>query len=297
VAEAILTVDEQGTIVSANSAVRRLFGRSPEELGGQAATALVEPKRAAALVAHLAAHRAGQEASAGGFETVGLRRDGSTFPMDLLVAATQSGERRLFVLSFRDTTEQRAQMDALEYRALHDPLTGLPNRTLFADRLGQALQMAARQDLPFAVLVLDLDDFKDVNDELGHDAGDRLLAQASDRLRSACRAADTVARLGGDEFAVLMGPVADGPNAPALARKMLHALGHPFEVAGGLVRVRASIGIARYPEHAADAGALLRCADAAMYAAKRSGEGFAVYRPELERAGDSSLLMFGRGGT
>ncbi|HEV3232807.1 MAG TPA: diguanylate cyclase [Candidatus Dormibacteraeota bacterium] len=165
---------------------------------------------------------------------------------------------------------------ALQYQALHDPLTGLPNRTLFTDRLTQALLQHHRDSRRMALLMLDLDGFKEVNDRLGHHAGDLLLRDVSTRLREALRESDTVARLGGDEFAVLPAGTDGIAAAARTAEKLMGALRRPFQVDGRLVEVRASVGIAMCPEDGADADSLLRAADAAMYSAKRSGSGYAT---------------------
>ena len=297
VAEGVLTIDRRGGIVSANPAVRRLFGYSPDELVGRKIQSLLAANQARSFKTYFDSRERqalDRFAAAGAHETTGMRRDGSTFPMEILIGETRPADQGQYVVSLRDVTERKAHMDALEYQALHDALTGLPNRMLFSDRLSQALQVAAREQQRFAVLLLDLDNFKDVNDALGHEAGDRLLATAADRLRGACRAADTVSRLGGDEFGVLMSPGAGSPNAKALARKMLAALEAPFELAGRVVDVRASIGIAEFPEHGMETGTLLRHADAAMYAAKRAHAGLQMYTPDQERAAERRVLMIGQ---
>jgi diguanylate cyclase (GGDEF)-like protein len=170
---------------------------------------------------------------------------------------------------------------ALRHQALHDALTGLPNRVLLQDRVQQAMLAAQHDPQPLALLLLDLDRFKEVNDTLGHQHGDLLLQQVAERLRATLRGADTVARLGGDEFAVLL-PATDPAGATIAADRVHAALDTPFVVAGQSLRIGASLGLALCPEHGRDPQVLLRHADVAMYAAKRSGEACATYTPERD---------------
>jgi diguanylate cyclase (GGDEF)-like protein/PAS domain S-box-containing protein len=192
----------------------------------------------------------------------------------------------------QDITERKEWEEALEHQALHDALTDLPNRTLLHDRLRQAILAAHRDSLPLALAVMDLDRFKEVNDALGHAAGDLLLQQVGMRLRRALRAADTVARLGGDEFAVLL-PTANAEGATLAASKLLHALEQPFIVEGQSLVVGASVGIALCPEHGEDAETLLRRADVAMYVAKRTGSGCATYTLEHDQHSRGRLALVG----
>jgi diguanylate cyclase (GGDEF)-like protein len=177
--------------------------------------------------------------------------------------------------------ERAHQADQLRHQALHDALTGLPNRALLQDRLSQALMAANREGGPTALLLLDLDRFKDVNDTLGHEAGDLLLNQMASRFRSLIRDSDTVARLGGDEFAILL-PRATEAGALRAATSFLASLTQPFTLVGQSFYLSASIGIAMYPGHGDDATSLLRHADVAMYRAKRDGDGYALYEAETD---------------
>jgi diguanylate cyclase (GGDEF)-like protein len=158
-------------------------------------------------------------------------------------------------------------------RAFVDPLTGLPNRTRFMDRLERSVALAERTGGGFAVLFVDLDGFKAVNDAYGHQAGDAMLRALAARMTGAVRRSDTVARLAGDEFTVLTGEPIDAQNVRVLAEKLVTACAAPVEVDGRMLRVSASIGVARFPDHGADADALVRAADAAMYVAKWGGTG------------------------
>lgn len=185
--------------------------------------------------------------------------------------------------------EQRAR---IEYLALHDDLCGIPNRVLLGDRIAAALAHASRSGRLVSVLFLDLDRFKNINDSLGHAAGNDLLRAAAARLTATVRAGDTVARLGGDEFAVLLPAVDDASVPAAVAEKILAAFREPFEVAGRQLFVSPSIGVSMHPEDAADAGELLRNADAAMYRAKENGRNtFELYTSELNQRAHQRLSM------
>jgi diguanylate cyclase (GGDEF)-like protein len=161
--------------------------------------------------------------------------------------------------------------EELRHMAQHDPLTDLPNRALFNDRLRHELARATRQHGRFAMLFLDLDHFKPVNDNYGHDVGDKVLRQIARRLQDCVRAADTVGRIGGDEFVVLMAELSDSDQILALAEKLREALRRSFVVEGHELSISCSIGVAVYPEDGTDAAALTKCADDAMYRAKEEG--------------------------
>jgi len=171
----------------------------------------------------------------------------------------------------RALDESRAAEERIRHLAQHDPLTDLPNRALFSDRLNQALSNARRDGQHLAVMFIDLDNFKPVNDNHGHEVGDRLLQQVASRLRHSLRESDTVARVGGDEFIALLRNTSDPPDALAVAAKLAEALVEPFEIDGRAIEVTASIGIALYPDHGTGDIELLRHADDAMYEAKRNG--------------------------
>jgi diguanylate cyclase (GGDEF)-like protein/PAS domain S-box-containing protein len=175
------------------------------------------------------------------------------------------------VLNYRDVSQRKQTEKQLEYRAYYDSLTGLPNRLLFRDRLVNSLGAAKRNRVGVAVMYLDVDHFKLVNDGLGHSFGDRLLADIAQRLHGALRASDTISRIGGDEFSVLLPEVLSAEAVAGVARKVLESLTKPFRVDGHELFVTASIGISCYPNDGEDAETLLKCADAAMYRAKELG--------------------------
>lgn len=182
------------------------------------------------------------------------------------------------------------QAQDMEYQAFHDELTSLPNRMLFLDRLAQAITRSQREKIPFAIMLLDLNRFKEVNDTLGHNMGDQLLQQVSCRLNDTVRESDTVARLGGDEFVILMERIVL-EHAPEKAEKIIKLLDRPFMLAGQLVDVSASIGIAYFPVHGNDSVSLLQKADLAMYAAKRNHSGFEIYSGALIQGSRADLAF------
>ena len=282
VSDGLATIDQAGIMESANPAVVKLFGYSEEELTGQQADILIATTHRSAFDNYLQRRLNLDIPVSGAHETMGKRKNGSLFPLEFVVSSMQVGSRHLFIATLRDISERKAHTDALEYQALHDALTGLPNRSLFGDRLRQALLAARRNQKMFGVLLLDLDRFKDINDSLGHDRGDSLLQEVTARLRGVLRATDTIARLGGDEFAVLTTDAKHPEDVVASARKILASLEGPFAIGDQMVETGASIGIAMYPVHGDDPSTLLRRADVAMYVAKRSGGGYALYQPEQE---------------
>ena len=174
-------------------------------------------------------------------------------------------------------SEEIAERDSLEHRALHDAVTGLPNGTLFGDRLENALQQARRHSWRLSVLFLDLDGFKQVNDTHGHDVGDCVLKEVATRLVDATRGGDSIGRRGGDEFLVLMLEVQDDASTIILATKLCERVAEPIVIDGIIVTVGMSIGVATYPDDATTAAELLKCADTAMYVAKKGRLGVARY--------------------
>jgi len=296
VADGVMTTDEGGFIESFNRAAQRLFGYATTEvLGREAKLLMAEPYRGE-FAGFLAGYmRPGRDPASpsGSREMWGRRKDGSTFPIEF--RATEmllSGERR-FVGILRDISEQRAQREALEYQALHDVLTGLPNRTLLNDRLRQAILTGQRERKSVALLIMDMDGFKEVNDTCGHDVGDLLLQQVALRLESLLRNSDTMARLGGDEFAFLPAGETGVEGGARTAKKILAALEQPFTIAQRSIHASASIGIAVYPDHGQDQQTLLRHADVAMYIAKRARRGYAVYAPQLDDRNAARLELTG----
>ncbi|MFN7086642.1 MAG: putative bifunctional diguanylate cyclase/phosphodiesterase [Burkholderiales bacterium] len=195
------------------------------------------------------------------------------------------------------TSEMQARAAAFEKQAMrsatHDALTDLPNRVLLYDRLEQGLYAAWNDKRRLAILILDLDRFKEINDTLGHNNGDRVIKQVALRLRDIVREPDTLARLGGDEFAVMLREITAAEDAVAMARRIQEALQAPFMLEGMKLDIQASMGIACYPEHGADADVLLQRADVAMYVAKKNHSGLVVYSAELDRHSPQRLMLMG----
>ncbi|MEO8385296.1 MAG: EAL domain-containing protein, partial [Betaproteobacteria bacterium] len=209
------------------------------------------------------------------------------------VSVTQKGEIGALASSFNHMLAGIASREKENLRlAFEDHLTGLPNRAMFHDRLTQALMIAKRSAQPGAVMMLDLDRFKYINDTLGHQVGDLVLKEVAKRLRSVLRESDSVARLGGDEFAILL-PSGEPEHARSVAQKILHSLESPIVIDGQPIDVGTSIGVVYYPEHGEDANMLLRRADIAMYAAKRAKGGFAIYDMRLEDDRQDHLTLLG----
>ncbi|MDH4234984.1 MAG: diguanylate cyclase [Gallionella sp.] len=186
----------------------------------------------------------------------------------------------------RELVERKAAEERMQYMAHHDVLTGLPNRALFSDRLQRGLVLAKRDKGHLALMFLDLDKFKPVNDTYGHAVGDQLLKEVAQRLQNCVRESDTVSRIGGDEFVVLLPSIEAEQDAMLVAEKMLHALNQTFELAGQSLHISCSIGVAVYPEHGNDELTLTHNADIAMYYTKSGGRNNArLYRPEMQGAG------------
>jgi diguanylate cyclase (GGDEF)-like protein/PAS domain S-box-containing protein len=294
VVDGIVTVDEHGLIESFNRSARRLFGYTEEEAIGQPVGLIVragEEDDASEATMSVARGRAGSHTAAGLIGTVGRRKDGSCFPIEVKTGQMQIGDRTFAIDSIRDVSERKAYIEALGHQAVHDALTGLPNRILFTDRINQAVASGDRAGEPRAVLVMDLDGFKQVNDTFGHDRGDTLLTEIGGRLSGSLRETDTVARLGGDEFAILLDGLGDLPAAATAAWKIQQACETPFEIDHEVVRVSTSVGIALFPEHGKTSAQLLHRADLAMYHAKRSGASYAVYDAAQEKQIAHSLAL------
>ena len=283
----ISILDPDGRIRYVSPAVEHILGYRPEErVGADAFGAETHPDDAAKMREAFAEGLSRPGGVSGPLEFRVRRRDGHWCHLEA-VAANRLGHPAVegIVVNARDVTERKAYEERLARQATHDSLTGLPNRRLLMDRLGQALARAGRSGQRVAVLYLDLDDFKVVNDSLGHDAGDELLVAVAERLRDCLRPEDTVARLGGDEFAVLVEDAEDAAAAARVAERIGEALREaPFEVRDRRMTVGASVGVVLADEQRRGAEDLLRGADLAMYEAKDRGKaGHAVFDPETER--------------
>lgn len=294
VVDAIITIDTTGVIQSCNPAVQTIFGYTRDELLGQNIKILMPEPYRSLHDEYLARYaRSGKTHIFGSTrELTGMRKDGTVFPMDLAVSEMRIAGQRHYIGILRDITERKLQTAALEHQALHDGLTGLPNRILLSDRLSQAIRRASRESSHLALMLLDLDRFKEINDTLGHHVGDQVLQHTARRLCAELRESDTVARLGGDEFAVLL-PTADLEHAVRIAKKLIDAVEQPYPLENQTLHIGASFGIALYPDHGDDEGVLMRHADVAMYVAKRASLGYAIYDPAKDRHSLRNLAMMG----
>jgi diguanylate cyclase (GGDEF)-like protein/PAS domain S-box-containing protein len=263
-------------IAFVNDGFCAIYGRPREEIIGETPVAFGIVDRHQAIFHSLLQHVFARQAFAA--EATAQRKNGSEFELDLqLVPVEDGGELTHWVAFLRDVTDSRNEIVALRHQAMHDGLTDLPNRMMLFDRLADALEAARSDGRLIALLLMDLDRFKEVNDTFGHHFGDVLLKQVAFRLRNQLHVDDTVARLGGDEFAIVLTSALD-PNAVAMtARRILNSLQQPFVVEGQVLEVGASIGIALYPQHGSDVRTLMRRADVAMYATKQSNAGFTFH--------------------
>ena len=271
-AEAVVVTDEDFRFVTVNPAFTRMSGYEAAEVVGQDASLLNSSQHDAAFYAE--ARRAAKEEGGWSGEMWQKRRDGHEFLCAMQATAIREpdGQRRLFVLVASDITDRRRIEQELRYLANYDTLTNLPNRTLLSERLSRAIVRARRESHRLALLFLDLDRFKDVNDSLGHATGDRILRMAAQRLQQAAGAQHTVARIGGDEFTVLLEDLASPAEADACAQRLLDAFDQPLRLDDRQeIVITPSIGICLYPDHAQVPTDLLKHADTAMYQAKAAG--------------------------
>lgn len=265
---AIMVTDDQGVILQVNRAFREITGYAEREVVGQTPERLNSGEQSPNLYRYLQerVERAGRWTG----EILIRKHDGSNFPAWITVSSVRnnSGEATNYVAIFSDITPLKLSLEQIEHLAHHDPLTGLPNRLLLNDRLRVAVRQAKRNNHSVALLFLDLDRFKDINDSLGHMVGDKLLLEFAARIRSRVREEDTVARLGGDEFVVLINRVGSVHEVEVIARKIMAGQQQPIRLDNRELVVSISIGISLFPQDSRDADELIRHADAAMYHAK-----------------------------
>lgn len=284
--DAIVLTDADGNIISWNRGAETTFGYPAAAIVGKPISTLFTP---AYTDIHTTNSEINELAAAGllhtsstAVEIRGLKSDGTELPLEISVSSWVTPEGTYYSGIIRDVTERKSLEDQLTHQALHDPLTKLPNRVLFRDRVEHALARAERRQTDIAVLFLDLDNFKTVNDTLGHTAGDALLLAVAERLQGCLRMSDTASRLGGDEFAVLIEDTTNTDGGVLVARRILDVLKRPFEVSGRSVFVGASVGISLSSPVAANPSTLLRNADVAMYMAKSQGKNqYAVFESEM----------------
>lgn len=273
-ADGIVTIDTKGRIQSFNLAAQKIFGYSEEEVLQKNVSILMPSPHREAHDAHIERYLTTRRSHIFGLtrEFEGVRHDGRLFPMELAISEIQTGNTRLFTGMIRDISGQKLAQQRIKHLAHFDTLTHLPNRSLFFDRLGQAIIIAKRNYRSIALLYMDLDGFKDVNDSLGHHFGDLLLVKVAERMGMNVRESDTLARLGGDEFTLILNDVQEADAVAVVAKKIIESISEPFNLEGHVVNIGVSVGIARYPNDANSSSSLLIAADRAMYAAKEAGK-------------------------
>ncbi len=225
-------------------------------------------------------------------EISALHRDGHAFPIELSITSLKIGDKHEFSAFIRDITEKKKSEEMIWQQANFDTLTGLPNRRMFHDRLEQEIKKSHRSGFPMALMLLDLDRFKEVNDTLGHAQGDVLLVEAARRIAECVRESDTVARLGGDEFTVILSEVEDANIVERIAQNIILRLAAPFQLHQEMAYVSASVGITLYPNDAQNIDSLIKNADQAMYLAKNSGRNrFSYFTAALQEAAQTRLRL------
>ncbi len=284
--DAIITISESGVIEIFNPAAERIFGYSGSEIVGRNVSLLMPEPHRGRHDGYLKRYLETGESKILGVvrEVTGVRKNGTGFPLELTASEVWVEARRLYIASARDITARKEAEQHIMYLANHDALTGLPNRILLQDRIRQAIAQARRGNARGAVLFIDLDQFKTINDSLGHDVGDLLLKAVAERLVSGLRSEDTVARQGGDEFIVVLPRVANAQDAGTVAQKLLDALMLPYQAKGSELHTSASIGIAIFPDDGEDGDTLLKNSDTAMYHAKEAGRtNYQFFTPEMNQ--------------
>lgn len=294
--DGVVLVDREGTILMVNASMAAMSGYSVEQLRGQSVSIFLPPhlrdKHGQQMRDYFLQPSKRAMGAMGAGQNLWLARpDGTTLPVDIALGHSEvyGGTAVAFV---RDVSEVRQMQSHMQYQATHDTLTGLFNRWQFNQRLEQGVAEASRHGRPMTLLLIDLDDFKTINDSYGHAAGDKALQEVARRLKACLRASDTLARLGGDEFTVLLTHLAQPGDARLVAHKLLEALQQPFQVNGADVSLAGSVGMASLPDDTVDAATLLRYADIAMYHAKENGRGrISVYAASMgEAVAEKNLL-------
>ena len=288
--DAIILMEETGKIVEVNRRAVEQFGYSREALLAMQGVELFPPEVQPEVRSRY--EKLVQTGERIDSTTTAIRRDQRTFPMDIVESRVELQGKNLLLAIFRDISERKAAEERIHYLAYHDSLTGLPNRTLLIDRLEQAIRQAHRHNAMLGVIFIDLDNFKTVNDTLGHEFGDELLQSAAMRIRSALRSEDTVARLGGDEFIVLIADPKTTADVAYVSGKIIESMEVPFIISGHTFHVTCSIGMSIYPRDGKDSGALMRTADEALYQVKKEGRNHAAFHtPEMHAAAIEYVRM------
>jgi diguanylate cyclase (GGDEF)-like protein/PAS domain S-box-containing protein len=282
--DAMVVVNQSGEIVLLNVQAEKQFGYRRDELIGQKVKNIIPKGFAERLIAD--ALRSAEDALAQqigtGIELNGRRKDGSEFPIEIMLSPLEGAEGVLVTAAIRDISVRKNAEALMIHSSEHDFLTGLPNRMLLSDRVNQAIRMAIRHKRKVAVLFLDLDGFKHINDSLGHPTGDKLLQSVGKRLVDCVRGSDTVSRQGGDEFVVLLSEEEDSEDASVTAKRMLRAVAEAHFVDQHDLHVTCSVGVSLYPDDGLNAETLIKNADTAMYQAKENGrQTYQYFKPAM----------------
>jgi len=293
--DAVVQMDFDGYITGWNHQAEKIFGWSAEEILEQTIEQTIIPER------YREAHRMGMQRYRASGETSvlnklieiqALHRDGHEFPVELSISVIDSPDLQEFNAYIRDISKRKQAESIIWNQANFDSLTSLPNRNLFLQRLEHEALSCDRSKLSLALLYIDLDRFKEVNDSMGHDMGDLLLVEISKRLKKAVREVDTVSRLSGDEFTIILGQIDDQIAVQRVCQQLLDTLSEPLKLDNEIVYQTASIGVSFYPDDADNTDVLQRNADQAMYAAKASGRNrFKFYTSELQERAQRKRQM------
>ena len=269
--DAIIVKDLNGIITNWNSGAERIFGYRESEIIGSSISLLIPPDRLEEESKIMKLVKRGKLPDH--FETVRWGKGDKPIDVSVTISPVKNSEGKIIGASkiASDITQRKESQERIQYLAHYDSLTGLPNRILLADRMKIAIGNAARYSKRLALLFVDLDRFKLVNDSLGHEIGDKLLKVAAERMQSTIRHIDTISRLGGDEFIVLLSQIAAAEDAARVAEKLIAAVSQPYRIEEHELLLTASVGISIYPDSGTEANSLLRNADASMYSAKEAG--------------------------
>jgi len=274
VVDGIITIDESREIESYNPAVNNMFNLNHRELKGVDLTSLFDEDSRLEFIRYFTSYLHQSWSCKQHIETsefIACNNDNTRFPIEINLSKMEIVDRTLFIVVIRDITERKRAEEKLMYLANFDELTGLPNRTLVRDRLSNCMARSERDDYFCAIIFIDLDTFKSINDTLGHDAGDQLLIEAADRLKKCVREVDTVARLGGDEFMLVLDEIHQLDEITEITLRILRSIEKPVVIQKQEIFTTASIGITVYPEDSMDIDVLIKNADTAMYRAKANG--------------------------
>ncbi len=282
--EGLVTLNEDGKIVSANNAMSIIFGYARSDFIGMELSNLVKSRKIQ-TVEHISALLNEQVDGSNVYKAdeQGQHQNGSAIPLKIDIREVYLEHEKHYTVLFRNVSEQYEAEKLIRHMAWHDSLTGLANRNLLSERLDEALKLARRLEKKVAVMILDLDKFKPVNDLHGHATGDKLLKVVAERLMKCAREVDTVARLGGDEFAIVFTNIEDDANIITIADRIIHSIQQPVEIDGNVIQIGTSIGISFFPGDSDTPTELIRMADVALYQAKEDGRRvFRLYDPQMD---------------